>query len=58
LLVAAIENRTSTAIHYYEYLEGAQYFSSSFISNSSGQFMPRISIDIKNNTAGKGALTP
>lgn len=58
LLVAAIENRTSAAIHYYEYLEGAQYFSSSFISNSSGQFMPRISIVLKNNTVGKGALTP
>lgn len=58
LLVAAIENRTSAAIHYYEYLEGAQYFSSSFISNSSGQFMPRISIAIENNTVSNGALTP
>jgi lipopolysaccharide transport system ATP-binding protein len=58
LLVAAIENRASAAIHYYEYLEGAQYFSSSFISNSSGQFMPRISIVIDNNAVSKGALTP
>ena len=56
LLVAAIENRTSASIHYYEYLEGAQYFSSSFISNASGQFMPRISIAIENNAASKGAL--
>lgn len=58
LLVAAIENRTSAAIHYYEYLEGAQYFSSSFTSNASGQFMPRISIAIENNAVSKGALTP
>lgn len=58
LLVAAIENRTSASIHYYEYLEGAQYFSSSFISNSSGLFMPRISIAIENNAVSKGALTP
>lgn len=58
LLVAAIENRTSASIHYYEYLEGAQYFSSSFISNASGQFMPRIAMTIENNAVSKGALTP
>jgi lipopolysaccharide transport system ATP-binding protein len=58
LLVAAIENRTSAAIHYYEYVEGAQYFSSSFISNASGLFMPRMTIAIENNAVSKGALTP
>jgi len=58
LLVAAIENRISASIHYYEYLEGAQYFSSSFISNASGLFMPRILIAIENNAVSKGALTP
>ncbi|MGY2258332.1 ABC transporter ATP-binding protein [Pseudomonas sp. SDO55104_S430] len=58
LLVAAVENRTSAAIHYYEYVEGAQYFSSSFISNASGLFVPRISMAIENNTVSKGALTP
>lgn len=58
LLVAAVENRTSAAIHYYEYLEGAQYFSSSFISNASGQFMPRMSMTIENKAVSKGALTP
>lgn len=58
LLVAAIENRTSAAIHYYEYMEGAQYFSSSFSSNASGQFMPRMSMTIENKAVSKGALTP
>jgi lipopolysaccharide transport system ATP-binding protein len=58
LLVAAVENRSSAAIHYYEYMEGAQYFSSSFLSNASGQFMPRISINVQKSDLGKGALTP
>ena len=58
LLVAAIENRSSAAIHYYEYMEGAQYFSSSFLSNASGQFMPRISINIEKSNSGKGVTTP
>lgn len=58
LLVAAIENRSSATIHYYEYMEGAQYFSSSFLSNASGQFMPRISINIEKSNSGKGATTP
>lgn len=57
LLVAAIEARTLASIHYYEYLEGAQYFSSSFISNASGQFMPRISITIENNVMSRGEIT-
>lgn len=58
LLVAAIENRSSAAIHYYEYMEGAQYFSSSFLSNASGQFMPRISINVQKSDSGQGAPTP
>ncbi|MBS4076851.1 ABC transporter ATP-binding protein [Pseudomonas rustica] len=58
LLVAAIENRSSAAIHYYEYVEGAQYFSSSFIGNASGQFMPRISMVISNDSVRTGTLTP
>ena len=58
LLVAAIENRSSAAIHYYEYLEGAQYFSSSFTSNASGQFMPKITINLQQSDLGQGVPTP
>lgn len=58
LLVAAIENRSSAAIHYYEYLEGAQYFSSSFTSNASGQFMPKITINFQQSDLGQGVPTP
>lgn len=46
LLVAAVENRSSASIHYYEYVEGAQYFSSSFVSNPFGQFMPRMAVSM------------
>lgn len=46
LLVAAVENRSSASIHYYEYVEGAQYFSSSFASNPFGQFMPRMAVSM------------
>ena len=58
LLVAAIENRSSASIHYYEYLEGAQYFSSSFTSNTSGQFMPKITINFQQSDLGQGVTTP
>lgn len=58
LLVAAIENRSSAAIHYYEYLEGAQYFTSSFSSNLSGMFMPKISIHVQQSDLGQGVPTP
>lgn len=50
LLVAAVENRSSASIHYYEYVEGAQYFSSSFPSNPFGQFMPRMAVSVTSNT--------
>jgi lipopolysaccharide transport system ATP-binding protein len=42
LLVAAIENRSSPAIHYYEYLEGAHYFSSISDVRLFGFFQPEI----------------
>ena len=58
LLVAAIENRSSAAIHYYEYMEGAQYFSSAFTSNLSGLFMPKLSIKVQKNDSGQGVPTP
>lgn len=58
LLVAAVENRSSAAIHYYEYVEGAQYFSSSFSSNLSGLFMPKLSIHVQQNDSGQGVPTP
>lgn len=42
LLVAAVENRQYSHIHYYEYLEGAHYFSSLCDSNIFGLFQPPI----------------
>jgi lipopolysaccharide transport system ATP-binding protein len=42
LLVAAIEDRSSPQIHYYEYLEGAHYFQSYSRSDLFGMFHPDI----------------
>lgn len=42
LLVAAVENRRYRDIHYYEYLEGAHYFSSLADVNYFGIFQPEI----------------
>ena len=42
LLVAAVENRQHTDIHYYEYIEGAHYFSSSSTARLFGIFQPSI----------------
>lgn len=42
LLVAAIEDRSSPAIHYYEYLEGAHYFCSLAEEHYFGIFQPEI----------------
>lgn len=42
LLVTAIEDRSSASIQYFEYIEGAQYFSSLFQERHSGRFVPRI----------------
>jgi lipopolysaccharide transport system ATP-binding protein len=42
LLVAAIEDRSSAAIHYYEYFEGAHYFSSVADQRLFGIFHPEI----------------
>jgi lipopolysaccharide transport system ATP-binding protein len=47
LLVAAVENRQYSQIHYYEYLEGAHYFSSLSDSNIFGVFQPPIKQFIK-----------
>lgn len=58
LLVVAIENRSSAAVHYYEYMEGAQYFSSAFASSASGQFMPKISINLLQSDFCQGVTTP
>ena len=42
LLVAAVENRQYNDIHYYEYVEGAHYFSSLADQNFFGLFQPLI----------------
>jgi lipopolysaccharide transport system ATP-binding protein len=42
LLVAAVENRAYREIHYYEYVEGAHYFSSVANQNFFGIFQPAI----------------
>ena len=42
LLVAALENRPHSDIHYYEYVEGAHYFSSLSDARLFGQFQPPI----------------
>ncbi len=42
LLVATIEDRSSPTIHYYEYLEGAHYFSSLTNERLFGIFQPEI----------------
>ncbi|QBP73983.1 ABC transporter ATP-binding protein [Herbaspirillum huttiense] len=46
LLVAAVENRQGADIHYYEYLEGAHYFSS-LAPNFFGLVQPRIEQQLK-----------
>jgi lipopolysaccharide transport system ATP-binding protein len=43
LLVAAVENRQHHGIHYYEYIEGAQYFGSLSKERFFGIFQPPIS---------------
>lgn len=42
LLVAAVEDRSASTIQYFEYIEGAQYFSSVFHGNRFGRFIPRL----------------
>lgn len=42
VLVAALENRQHSDIHYYEYVEGAHYFSSLSDARLFGQFQPPI----------------
>jgi lipopolysaccharide transport system ATP-binding protein len=46
LLVVAIEDRSSAAIHYYEYLEGAHYFASVADTRLFGIFQPEISREV------------
>ncbi|MFZ6642592.1 ABC transporter ATP-binding protein [Undibacterium sp. TC4M20W] len=46
LLVAAVENRLHRDIHYYEYIEGAHYFSSRADQRFFGLFQPPISQEI------------
>ncbi|MBI3728554.1 MAG: ABC transporter ATP-binding protein [Burkholderiales bacterium] len=46
LLVAAVENRLHRDIHYYEYVEGAHYFSSLADQRFFGLFQPPISQEI------------
>jgi lipopolysaccharide transport system ATP-binding protein len=42
LLVAAVENREYRDIHYFEYIEGAHYFSSLADEHIFGIFQPSI----------------
>lgn len=46
LLVAALENRQHSDIHYYEYVEGAHYFSSLSDARLFGRFQPPITHSI------------
>jgi len=46
LLVVAVENRMETDIHYYEYIEGAQYFSSIADGEFYGLFHPDIGQEV------------
>lgn len=46
LLVGAVEDRSSPAIHYYEYLEGAHYFSSVADARLFGLFQPEIQQEV------------
>ena len=50
LLVAAVENRLHRDIHYYEYIEGAHYFSSLADQRFFGLFQPPISQEIAVST--------
>lgn len=47
LLVAAVEDRAASTVQYYEYVEGAQYFSSVFRGNLSGKFIPRVTQSVR-----------
>lgn len=47
LLVAAVENRNNRDIHYFEYVEGAHYFSSLASERFFGIYQPRIEQEIK-----------
>lgn len=47
LLVAAVENRLHRDIHYYEYLEGAHYFSSLADERFFGIFQPMVQQSVK-----------
>lgn len=47
LLVAALEDRTSSEIHYYEYLEGAHFFQSYSRTELFGMFHPEIHQDLE-----------
>jgi lipopolysaccharide transport system ATP-binding protein len=47
LLVAAVENRHNLDIHYYEYVEGAHYFSSLASQQFLGVYQPKIEQEIK-----------
>ncbi|MBY0573181.1 MAG: ABC transporter ATP-binding protein [Undibacterium sp.] len=49
VLVAAIENRLHRDIHYYEYIEGAHYFSSLSSERFFGLFQPSITQEIQTN---------
>lgn len=42
LLVAALEDRSGPTIQYYEYVEGAQYFSTLFATEYCGVFLPEV----------------
>lgn len=42
LLVTAVEDRSGATIHYYEYIEGAHYFSSEPTTKRMGLFLPSI----------------
>lgn len=47
LLAVAIEDRSASTIQYYEYVEGAQYFSTVFHGNRHGRFMPSAAVTVQ-----------
>jgi lipopolysaccharide transport system ATP-binding protein len=55
LLVVALEDRTGAAIQYYEYIEGAHYFSSIQSARLFGLFLPPITQRICASKDGSGA---
>jgi lipopolysaccharide transport system ATP-binding protein len=51
VLVAAVEDRSNASMQYYEYVEGAQYFSTLFPGSLSGRFIPQVELSVTSSRA-------